>query len=157
MFKVGDRVKVSGEWGGDSRNGIGVIEDVGGLNVHGVRLDNGRYIAAEVGNIFSITTPPSKITQNGYEYSLVGPVKPGWLVDGAWVVRKESGEIGQVRTGIRGETVFSPLSKAFRDNVSNILVVEHYRPFTNSDWKWACGLSIAERRFLFVVGNCLSI
>ena len=48
-LKKGDRVIVSGKYDLYS-NGLGVIEDVG-LSRYGVRLYNGRYVAAEFKNV----------------------------------------------------------------------------------------------------------
>lgn len=151
MVKVGDRVKVSGEFGGDSRNGLGVIKIVYSLTVYGVLLDSGRYVVARDGNIFSITTPPQKITQNGYEYSLVGPVKPEWLVDGAWVVRKDNGCKHQVVLNKNGFLVLTmPGTNA------TILPTHHiydqYRSHEPKDWKWGDWAIYAGRK-VFVIGK----
>lgn len=142
MFKVGDRVIVSGE-GADCgrsanrRNGLGIIEDAAIL-VQGVRLDTGVYVCAKTVNVshyVDIITPPQKIQKNGYEYSLVGPVKPEWLVDGAWVVNAVTehsyqiieGEPGLYRLKRNGKTPF---------DVSLDRILNNYRPHTASDWKW---------------------
>ena len=134
MFKIGDRVKVSGEFGGDSRNGLGVIKDVYSLTIYGVQIDDGRYVVVRDRDISSITTPPEKITQNGYEYSLVGPVKPEWLVDGAWVVNTDNGEkrlVKEERPGVFNLCVNGLASIRYHDGIRN-----QYRPHEPKDWKW---------------------
>ncbi len=134
MFKIGDRVKVSGEFGGDIRNGIGVIKDVYTFTIYGVRLDNGRYVVVRDGNIFSITTPRQKITQNGYEYELVGQVKPEWLVNGVWVVNTDNGEkrlVKEERPGVFDLYVNDLVSIRYHDGIRN-----QYRPYEPKDWKW---------------------
>lgn len=97
------------------------------------------------------TTPPQKITQNGYEYSLVGPVKPEWLVDGAWVVRKNNGETHQIHQ--QSEDKFSATSSFSRaTGLTAKMVAEEFRHHTASDWKWGDWAMYAEKR-VFVVGG----
>ena len=147
MVKVGDRVIVFGneaKFGSskEERNGVGVISDLPDREVYyGVTLDTGYYVAAKPENIhYNVevtiyTTPPEKITQNGYEYSLVGPVKPEWLVDGAWVVRKDNGETHQINQ--KSENSFSATSSLSRvTGLTAKRVAEEFRPHEPNDWKW---------------------
>ena len=80
------------------------------------------------------TTPPQKITQNGYEYSLVGPVKPEWLVDGAWVVNVCDGGkrlVKEVEPGVFNLKVNDLVSIRYHEGIRN-----QYRPHEPKDWKW---------------------
>lgn len=139
MVKVGDRVKVVGYRGFledydfkgkegvviQMNNGSIVIETDSGYKRYGDERDVEVIVAA----------PPKKIQQNGYEYELVGPVKPNWLVDGAWVVNAVTehsyqiieGEPGLYRLKRNGKTPF---------DVSLDRILNNYRPHTASDWKW---------------------
>lgn len=213
-FKKGDRVIVSGEHG-IPPNVLGVIEDVGGRIVTGVRLDNGMYIAANIKNVkhynedsavvkvgdrvkvvgykwlspeydeegtegviviinnfygavmktdsgfmrgghitdFEVipTTPPQKIQQDGYEYELVGPVKPDWLVDGAWVVRKDNGCKHQVVLNKNGLLVLTMPGTDY-SILPTRNIYDQYRPHTPEDFKWG-DWAMYEGKRVFVMGR----
>jgi len=79
-------------------------------------------------------TPPQKITQNGYEYELAGPVKPKWLVDRAWVVNVNDGSkrlVEEVEHGVFNLKVNELVSIRYHEGIRC-----QYRPHTESDWKW---------------------
>lgn len=143
MVKVGDTVKLVEKYRGwccarnFGRNGI--VTSISGnyarVTFEGDDLpykeDSGDIEALKVVS----STPPQKIAQNGYEYSLVGPVKPEWLVDGAWVVRKDNGETNQINQ--QSENMFSATSSHSRvTGLTSKRVSEEFRPYTVSDWKW---------------------
>ena len=138
MVKVGDSMIVTGEFGHCIPVGSKVIV----LEVGNNSLDRTYKVETESGfrqwvsyDDLHHIAPPQKITQNGYEYSLVGSVKPEWLVDGAWVVGKIYGVLYQV---IEGENN----NFSFRDNHSRLeakkisTIVNYYRPHEPKDWKW---------------------
>lgn len=96
------------------------------------------------------TTPPKKITQNGYEYSLVGPVNPEWLVDGAWVVNTDNGEkrlVKEERPGVFNLCVNGLASIRYHDGIRN-----QYRLHEPKDWKWGDWAIYAGRK-VFVIGK----
>lgn len=160
MVKVGDRVIVVGNeamFGSskEERNGVGVISDLlDREGYYGVTLDTGYYVAAKPENIHYYaettvyTTPPQKITQNGYEYSLVGPVKPEWLVDGAWVVNVHDGGkrlVEEERPGVFNLKVNNLVSIRYHEGIR-----DQYRPHQASDWKWG-DWAMYEGKRVFVV------
>ena len=78
MVKVGDKIRILFDGADHARVMRGdefVVcrvlgdEDVQVDGEYKWRFNNGSYEVIHA-------TPPEKITQNGYEYSLVGPVKP---------------------------------------------------------------------------------
>lgn len=163
MFNIGDRVVVEGNGHlhystKEMRNGVVVIEDSMDISGHyGVTLDTGYYVAAKPENIRHYaevavyTTPPQKITQNGYEYSLVGPVKPDWLVDGAWVVRKDNGCKHQVVLNKNGLLVLTMPGTDYAI-LPNRHIYGQYRPHTASDWKWG-DWAMYDGKRVFVIGG----
>ena len=81
--------------------------------------------------------PPQKITQNGYEYSLVGPVQPEWLVDGAWVVSRSTGILYKVIH--TGNDRFCAMNGDGSYNCGPITAsgfIRAYRLHEPSDYKW---------------------
>lgn len=140
MVKVGDRVRVVGYnglyKGYDSHGTTGIVTRIHYNGNIDMRTDKG-FIRCGHMEDFSIIPPelPEKITQNGYEYSLVGPVKPEWLVDGAWVVRKDNGETHQINQ--KSENSFSATSSLSRVTGLTVKrVAEEFRPHDPKDWKW---------------------
>ena len=79
-------------------------------------------------------TPPQKITKNGYEYSLVGPVKPDWLVDGAWVVDKETGILYRIMV-VSGRFICVDKTR-LGERRDLDYITSNFRPHAPSDWKW---------------------
>ena len=153
MVKVGDKIRILID-GADHANVqcgdefvVGKILEGSCIEVEGVnkwRFYPGCYEVIHA-------TPPQKITQNGYEYELVGPVKPEWLVDGAWVVNAVTehsyqiieGEPGLYRLKRNGKTPF---------DVSLDRILNNYRPHTASDWKWG-DWAMYDGKRVFVVGG----
>lgn len=152
-FKTGDRVLVSGQYYRDD-NGVGVIEDVR-ISCYGVRLDTGRYAVAVPEHISyyadvemqATKIPPQKIQQDGYEYELVGPVKPDWLVDGAWVVNVVTGEKRKVvKVGDNYDLRVNDLvAIRYHDGIKH-----QYRSHTPEDFKWG-DWAMYEGKRVFVV------
>ena len=79
--------------------------------------------------------PPEKITQNGYEYSRVGLVKPEWLVDGAWVVSKDDSAVVQIYVDDRSIGAYNA-NGTYHSTIEVSKADTYLRPFTNADWKW---------------------
>lgn len=146
MFKAGERVRLTdkcqylGAHYGYKVGDIGFIEAVERKDSVVVEMENPKNGYT---SLWCVTyelehaekTPPQKITQNGYEYSLVGPVKPEWLVDGAWVVRKDNGETHQIHQ--QSENCFSATSSFSRvTGLTAKRVSEEFRPHEPKDWKW---------------------
>ena len=162
-FKVGDRVIVVGneaEFGSskEERNGVGVITDLPDREgYYGVTLDTGYYVAAKPENIHYYvevtlkSTPPKKITHNGYEYELVGPVKPVWLVDGAWVVRKDNGCKHRVVLNDNGLLVLT-MQGTGATILLNHHIYDQYRPHEPKDGKWG-DWALYEGKRVFVIGG----
>ena len=95
--------------------------------------------------------PPQKITQNGYEYELVGPVKPDWLVDGAWVVDKETGRKYRISFDNGVYTFNNGTREVIIDFIS---LPTRFRPHTATDWKWGDWAMYAGRKvFVIEKGN----
>ena len=146
MVKVGDRIRMTDKCQylvapyGYKVGDIGVIASDESMGLLVVKMDNPKngYIylwCYDYELEHAEKTPPQKITQNGYEYSLVGPVKPEWLVDGAWVVRKDNGETHQIKKVF--DDCFSATSQLSR--VSGLTlkrIIKDYRPLTPEDYKW---------------------
>lgn len=137
MVKVGDKIRILFDGADHARVMRGdefVVCEV--FDDGCVRVD-GEYNWAFYPCSYEVihATPPQKITQNGYEYSLVGPVKPEWLVDGAWVVRKDNGCKHQVVLNKNGLLVLT-----IPGTDTTILPTHHiydqYRPHEPKDWKW---------------------
>lgn len=138
MFKVGDRLIVTGRRGHFIPVGskVTVVKVDNNDSVRTYEVEDERGLSQWVLNDdLQLISPPEKITQNGYEYSLVGPVKPEWLVDGVWVVGKIYGTLFQVIEGEKNN--FS-----LRDNHGRLetkevsTIVKYYRPHEPKDWKW---------------------
>lgn len=137
MFKVGDSLIVTGKQG----HFIPVGSKVTVVEVHNNDPDRTYLVEDERGlpqwvynDDLQLISPPEKITQNGYEYSLVGPVKPEWLVDGAWVVNTDNGEkriVKEERPGVFNLCVDGLASIRYYDGLRN-----QYRPHEPKDWKW---------------------
>ena len=160
MFKVGDRVIVTGtmghliligsevtvlEIGDNPSSGLYKVEDKGGLTQWVNECD------------LRPISPPQKITQNGYEYSLVGPVKPEWLVDGAWVVSRITGKLYKVLQV--SNCKFQAVNSDGTNNSGNLTSEEFssaYRPHTASEWKWGDWALYRGKR-VFVIGRVESI
>lgn len=137
MFKIGDILIVTGERGHYIPVGRKVtvveVDDNHGDRIYKVEDERGfrQWVFNDDLRSFS---PPQKITQNGYEYSLVGPVKPEWLVDGAWVVNTETGEkriVKEERPGVFNLCVDGLVSIRYYDGLRN-----QYRRHEPKDWKW---------------------
>ena len=151
MVKVGDEIRILRDRASSANVKKGDVFTVteilscGDIRVMGNRIWR---FGPEDFEIIS-KTPPEKITQNGYEYLLVGPVKPEWLVDGAWVVGKIYGVLYQV---IEGESN----NFSFRDNHGRLkakkisTIVNYYRPHEPKDWKWG-DWAMYEGKRVFVV------
>ena len=165
MVKVGDTVKLVGRHRGwcDNRNfgRYGIVTGISGNYADVVfegddilfKYDNGNIAALEVIH----DTPPQKITQNGYEYSLVGPVKPEWLVDGAWVVSRITGKLYKVLQV--SNCKFQAVNSDGTNNSGNLTSEEFssaYRPHTASEWKWGDWALYRGKR-VFVIGRVESI
>ena len=161
MIKVGDTVRLVERFRGwcDDRNfgRYGIVTGISGNYADVVfegddtlyKCDNGNIAALEVIH----DTPPQKITQNGYEYELVGPVKPEWLVDGAWVVRKDNGCKHQVVLNKNGLLVLT-MPGTDATILPNHHIYDQYRPHTASDWKWGDWAMYAGRKvFVIERGN----
>ena len=138
MVKVGDNLIVTGKTG----HFIPVGSKVTVVEVNNGPTDRDCRVESEIGlrqwvcnDDLRKFSPPEKIQQNGYEYSLVGPVKPEWLVDGAWVVRKDNGCKHQVVLNKNGLLVLT-----MPGTDTTILPTHHiydqYRPHEPKDWKW---------------------
>ena len=140
MVKVGDSMIVTGEFGHCIPVGSKVIV----LEVGNNSLDRTYKVETESGfrqwvsyDDLHHIAPPQKITQNGYEYSLVGPVKPKWLVDGAWVVSRITGTL--YKTTQVGNDRFQAIKGDGFNNSGNLTAEEFsaaYRPHEPKDWKW---------------------
>lgn len=136
MVKVGDKIRILFD-GADYANVkrgdefvVRKIFDCGAIDVEGEYkwlFYNGSYEVIH-------TTPPQKITQNGYEYSLVGPVKPEWLVNGAWVVEKVTGILCRVIVVSGGFICVDKTGLGERKDLDYI--TSNYRPHEPKDWKW---------------------
>lgn len=150
MVKVGDKIRIlfdRADHANVKRGDEFVVCEVFGDG--GVRVD-GEYNWAFYPCSYEVihATPPQKITQNGYEYSLVGPVKPEWLVDGAWVVNTETGEkrlIKEERPGVFNLCIDGLASIRYYDGIRN-----QYRPHEPDDWKWGDWAMYAGRK-VFVI------
>ncbi len=138
MFKVGDSLIVTGKLGNFIHVGskVTVVEVDDNSSYRSYRVEDEIGLRQWVYNDdLQPFSPPEKITKNGYEYSLAGPVKPEWLVDGTWVVGKIYGDLYQV---IEGENN----NFSFRDNHGRLeekkisTIVNYYRPHEPKDWKW---------------------
>ena len=145
MFKIGDRVRLTDKClyllppysckVGD----IGYIEADNRQDSLIVKMENPKngltYLWCYASELeHAEKTPPEKITQNGYEYSLVGPVKPEWLVDGVWVVNVCDGGkrlVKEERPGVFNLKVNDLVSIRYHDGIRN-----QYRPHKPKDWKW---------------------
>ena len=161
MVKVGDTVKLVEKYRGwccarnFGRNGI--VASISGNYARVTFEGDDLPYKEDGGNIEALkvvsSTPPQKITKNGYEYSLVGPVKPEWLVDGAWVVRKDNGETHRIEQ--KSDDCFSATSSHSRvTGLTAKRVSEEFRPHTASDWKWGDWAMYAGRKvFVIERGN----
>ena len=139
MVKVGDKIRILFD-GADHAN----VKRGDEFVVCEVFGDGGAQVSGEYKWIFYPScyevihaTPPQKITQNGYEYSLVGPVKPEWLVDGAWVVSRITGTL--YKTTQVGNDRFQAIKGDGFNNSGNLTAEEFsaaYRPHEPKDWKW---------------------
>lgn len=137
MVKVGDSLIVTGERG----HFIPVGSKVTVVEVDNNSVDRTYCVESEselrqwvYNDDLQPYSPPEKITQNGYEYSLVGPVKPEWLVDGAWVVNTDNGEkriVVEERPGVFNLCIDGLASIRYYDGIRN-----QYRPHEPKDWKW---------------------
>lgn len=139
MVKVGDKIRIlfdGADYADVKRGDEFVVFEVYGdedVQVDGEYNWNFSSCSYEVIH----TTPPEKITQNGYEYSLVGPVKPEWLVDGAWVVSRITGTL--YKTKQVGNDRFQAIKGDGFNNSGNLTAEEFssaYRPHEPKDWKW---------------------
>ena len=154
MVKIGDTVvSVSDE---DIDIAIGneyVVTDVSELTIS-FRDDGGDRRKRLLCDYRVIHThPPQKIQQNGYEYELVGPVKPDWLVDGAWVVSKGTGNKYKVKEV--GNNTFRAENEDGSFNsgaVSSSQFSEFYRPHTPEDFKWG-DWAMYEGKRVFVIAD----
>ena len=161
MVKVGDKIRIlfdGADHANVQRGDEFVVCEVfgdGGVRVDGEYnwlFNNGSYEVIHA-------TPPEKVTHNGYEYSLVGPVKPEWLVDGAWVVDKETGEkrvVKEERPGVFNLCTDGLASIRYYDGLRN-----QYRPHEPKDWKWGDWAMYRGKR-VFVMTNtnnydCVSV
>ena len=137
MVKVGDKIRIlidGADYASVMRGDEFVVSEVFGEEAIEVAGEN-NWIFSSCSYEVIHTTPPKKITKNGYEYSLVGPVKPDWLVDGVWVVRKDNGEMHQINK--QSENMFSATSSLSRvTGLTAKRVSEEFRPHEPSDWKW---------------------
>lgn len=154
MVKVGDNLIVTGKTG----HFIPVGSKVTVVEVNNGPTDRDCRVESEIGlrqwvcnDDLRKFSPPEKITQNGYEYSLVGPVKPEWLVDGAWVVRKDNGCKHQVVLNKNG---FLVLTMPGTDTtiLPNHHIYDQYRPHEPKDWKWG-DWAMYDGKRVFVVGD----
>ncbi len=154
MFKVGDRLIVTGTMGHlilmGSKVTVLEIGDNPSAGLYKVADEDGFEQWVYHDDLKPIS-PPQKITQNGYEYELVGPVKPDWLVDGAWVVRKDNGCKHQVVLNKNGLLVLT-MPGTDATILLNHHIYDQYRPHTASDWKWGDWAMYAGKR-VFVVGG----
>ena len=154
MVKVGDNLIVTGKTG----HFIPVGSKVTVVEVNNGPTDRDCRVESEIGlrqwvcnDDLRKFSPPEKITQNGYEYSLVGPVKPEWLVDCAWVVREDNGETHQIHQ--QSDNCFSATSSFSRTTgLTAKMVSEEFRPHTASDWKWG-DWAVYNGKRVFVVGG----
>lgn len=159
MVKVGDTVKLVEKYRGwcDARNFCrnGIVISVGGSYAKVIFEGNDLPFKTDYGNIKALkvvsTTPPQKITKNGYEYSLVGPVKPDWLVDGAWVVRKDNGCKHQVILNDNGRLVLT-MQGTGTTILLNHHIYDQYRPHEPKDYKWG-DWALYDGKRVFVVGG----
>ena len=136
MVKVGDKIRIlfdGADHANVQRGDEFVVSEV--FDEEDVKV-KGKYNWFFSSHSYEVihTTLPKKITQNGYEYSIVGPVKPEWLVDGAWVVNTENGEkrlVKEERPGVFNLKVNDLVSIRYHDGIRN-----QYRPHEPKDWKW---------------------
>lgn len=153
MVKVGDRVRVLMD-GADHAH----VQRGDEFVVYKVFNEGALEVEGEYHWVFNSdsyevihATPPQKITQNGYEYELVGPVKPEWLVDGAWVVDKESGRKYRVSCDNGVYTFNNGTREVIIDFIS---LPTRFRPHAASDWKWGDWAMYAGRKvFVIEKGN----
>ena len=153
MVKVGDKIRIlidGADYASVMRGDEFVVSEVFGEEAIEVAGEN-NWIFSSCSYEVIHTTPPKKITKNGYEYSLVGPVKPDWLVDGAWVVRKDNGCKHQVVLNKNGLLVLT-MPGTDATILPNHHIYDQYRPHTSSDWKWGDWALYRGKR-VFVMGS----
>ena len=159
MVKVGDRVNLVNEggfWLPSNFGKSGTITQVSFNKMAYVEFDGpkGMYGRVDYGKIDRLelipTTPtysiPADTETVTFKYADGSTqdidVKdrargvPEWVQDGAWVVHKESGKAYKLIKGERTWYLKDGKESAFETYVWDIDIVHHYRPFTNSDWKW---------------------
>lgn len=139
MVKVGDKIRIlldAAEYANVQRGDEFVVSKVFDEECVEVEGKNNWIFSSNSYEVIH-ATPPQKITKNGYEYSLVGPVKPDWMVDGAWVVSRITGKL--YKTKQTGNDRFQAVNADGTNNSGNLTAEEFsaaYRPHTSSDWKW---------------------
>lgn len=153
MVKVGDTVvSVSDETIDIKIGNKYVVTGVAGFTIQ--FLDDGNSpITRNIRDYRTVKTsqPPQKIQQDGYEYELVGPVKPDWLVDGAWVVRKGNGETHQINQV--SSDCFSATSESSRvTGLTAQRIADEFRPHTPEDFKWG-DWAMYDGKRVFVMGK----
>ena len=159
MVKVGDRVNLVNEGGfwlpsnfGKSGtitqvffNKMAYVEFDGPKSMYG-RVDYGKIDRLELIPTTSTYTIPADTETVTFKYADGSTqdidVKdrargvPAWVKNGQWVVHKESGKAYKLFKGIRTWYLRDEKESTFETFVWDIDIVHHYRPFTNSDWKW---------------------
>ena len=153
MVKVGDKIRILFDGADHAHVQRGDEFVVSGVFDEGYVEVEGEYNWVFSSYVYEVipAEPPQKITKNGYEYSLVGPVKPDWLVDGAWVVDKETGRKYLV-SGDNGVYTFNNGKKEII--IDFISLPTRFRPHAASDWKWGDWAMYAGRKvFVTEKGN----
>lgn len=138
MVKIGDRVKVVGYRGFledyDSKGKEGIVTQVQDGNI-AIETDSGYKRYGDERDVeVIVAAPPKKIQQDGYEYELVGPVKPEWLVNGTWVVEKATGVLYRIIVASGRFICVDKTGLGERKDLDYI--TSNFRPHTASDWKW---------------------
>ena len=142
-FKVGDVIRNNG----NPHYEYGAIGKVIGLTGRGwVRVDLKSKSGYGERNYWAFQdwmelisrpseTPPATITHEGYTYNRGERVRPEWLKDGAWVVRKDNGCKHQVVLNKNGLLVLTvPGTDA--TILPNRHIYDQYRTHEPKDWKW---------------------
>ena len=151
MVKVGDKIRILRDYANCATVGKGDIFIVGEVLPCGdIRVINRlpwRFGPEDFEVIH--THPPQKIQQDGYEYELVGPVKPDWLVDGAWVVDVAGGQkLKVVKSGECYDLRVNELvSIRYHDGLKT-----YYRPHTPEDFKWGDWAMYEGKRVFVMTG-----
>lgn len=152
MVKIGDRLIVTGTMGHlilmGSKVTVLEIGDNTSAGLYKVADEDGfeQWVCHDD---LKPISPPQKITQNGYEYELVGPAKPDWLVDGAWVVDKKTGHKYRVSCDNGVYTFNNGTREVIIDFIS---LPTRFRPHAVTDWKWG-DWAMYDGKRVFVIGG----